>query len=154
MTKLACAALVAALGFFAPAAQAQVGAGVNLQYGLDSEELLLGGELHLVIGAVEGLTFVPGLELYLADEPSVLVLNGNFHYAPSVSSRSSIRPYAGFGPALTRTSFGEADRTDFGVNVLGGVNFRAGSLTPFIQLKYRAGDAEDLTLGGGVRFIL
>ena len=154
MQKRILIAAFVVFGTLVQTAQAQVGAGLNVQYGLDSEELQLGGELHLAVGAIQGLSFVPNVELYLIDEPSIAVFNANFHYAPSVSPGSALRPYGGLGAALVLVSQDGDSTTDVGVNLVGGINFRAGTLTPFVQLEFRAGDASDLSIGAGLRFVL
>lgn len=140
-------------------AQAQIGVGIKGLYGLDSEEAQLGGELHVPIGSVSGLTFVPTLEVYLMDNPEVLSVNANFHYAPPVGAGSSVRPYFGLGIGAIRIARDIGPRkvedTEAAFNVLGGVNFRtSGSLTPFVQLQYRASDFDDISIGGGLRFVL
>lgn len=140
-------------------AQAQIGIGIKALYGLDSEEAQLGGELHLPIGAVTGLTFVPTLEVYLMDNPSVLSVNANFHYAPPVGGSSAVRPYFGLGIGAIRISQDVGRRTisdtESAFNILGGVNFRtSSSLTPFAQIQYRASDFDDISIGGGLRFVL
>lgn len=135
-------------------ARAQVGAGLKVGYGFDIEEILLGGELH-VVTPVEDVTFVPNLEIYLRDDPSILSFNGDFHYAPRVGAQSSIRPYVGLGLAITRVSRNNRSNTDAGINLIGGINFRtSGRTTPFIHLKLVEGDYDDLVLAGGVRFLL
>ena len=40
-----------------PKAHAQLGAGLKAMYGLDAEEVLLGGELHIPVSPLAGLTF-------------------------------------------------------------------------------------------------
>ena len=141
-------------------AQAQIGLGLKALYGLDSEEVQLGGELHVPIGSVTGLTFVPTLEVYLMDNPEVLSVNANFHYAPPVGAGSSVRPYFGLGIGAIRVERDigprEIEDTEAAFNILGGVNFRtSGSLTPFVQIQYRASDFfDEASIGGGLRFAL
>lgn len=155
MKRYAFFAALALLLLVPSSARAQLGAGLNVQYGTDAEEFQIGGELHIPIPSVAGFTFVPNLEVYLQDEPSVLVFNGDFHYAPSVSPQASIRPYIGLGLALTRVEFDRRDNTEAGINIKGGINFRTtGSLVPFFQAEYRAGDYDDISIGGGIRFLL
>ncbi|MDX1547778.1 MAG: hypothetical protein R3247_12360 [Rhodothermales bacterium] len=147
-------ALLLVFGLSAQTAHAQLGAGLKVQYGLDAEEVQVGGELHVPLGVIDGLTLVPALEAYLGDEPSVVVLNGNVHYAPPVSPTSAFRPYAGLGLAAVRVSVDDEGETHPGLNLIGGINFRAGPLTPFAQFTYRTGDASDTSIGGGLRFII
>lgn len=147
-------ALLLVFGLSAQTAHAQLGAGLKVQYGLDAEEVQVGGELHVPLGVIDGLTLVPALEAYLGDEPSVVVLNGNVHYAPPVSPTSAFRPYVGLGLAAVRVSVDDEGETHPGLNLIGGINFRAGPLTPFAQFTYRTGDASDTSIGGGLRFII
>lgn len=140
--------------FVALPASAQVGGGINVQYGFDREEAQLGGELHLALSSMRGLAFVPNVEVYLSDDPSIVAFNGDFHYAPTVSQNRAFRPYIGAGLALVRASFGGNSNSELGVNLKGGLNFRSERTTPFLQLEYRAGDYDELSLGGGIRVVL
>ena len=57
--------------------------------------------------------------------------------------------------ALVRVDFGRRDDTEAGVNIKGGINFRTtGSVVPFFQGEYRAGDYDDVSIGGGIRFLV
>ena len=74
-------------------------------------------------------------------------------------------PYAGAGLAITRSSvetsfeefafgdtqFSDTD-TEAGLNLIGGTTFGSGSLKPFAQLQLTLGDAEFVTIGGGLLF--
>lgn len=140
----------------AKTASAQVGGGLNVQYGFEFEEVQLGAELHIVPGGLPNFTFVPNFEVYLRDDPSVVAFNGDFHYAPTVSRSREWRPYIGLGLALVRVAHRRNSNTEAGVNLKGGLNFRGQRTTPFVQIEYRVADDpyDDLSLGGGIRFIL
>lgn len=149
---IAAAAVALSLAMAAPS-QAQTGMGFNLQYGTDFEEFQGGIEFLVPFQAVSGLSFVPNAELYLTDDPTVFSLNADFHYAFGRYTQS-VTPYVGAGLAVTRMAFEELDdRTEVGVNLIGGINLRTSSAaTPFFQVEYRTSDFEDLSFGGGVRF--
>lgn len=151
-TTLTFAATLMLLAAFARPAQAQTALGVNAQYGLDFEEFQAGAELHIPFRAAGGFSFVPNVEFYFMDEPTVFSINGDVHYAFGRYTRS-FTPYVGLGLAITRWSRNDRSDTDAGLNIIGGANFRTGGrTTPFFQIEYRAGDFEDLSLGGGLRF--
>lgn len=154
-TSLFLTALFAAVFVLGPSsAQAQTALGVSAQYGLDYEEFQLGAEFHVPFRPVEGLSFVPNFEYYVQDEPTLFSVNADVHYAFGQYTRT-FTPYVGLGLAITRRSFNERDNTEAGLNILGGANFRTGgNAVPFFQFEYRAGDFEDVSLGGGLRFLL
>ena len=146
--------VLAALCLTADAVRAQTAFGINAQYGLDVEEFQIGAELHVPIRAVNGLSFVPNVEFYLRDDPTIFNLNADFHWSIGSAYTRSFTPYVGAGLALTRWSNGDNSETEPGINLIGGFNFRtSGSAMPFFQVEYRATDPiDDLSIGGGVRF--
>lgn len=136
-------------------ARAQTALGLVGQYGLDFEEFQLGAELHIPFRPVDGFSFVPNIELYLRDDPTVFSLNADVHYAFGSQFTRSFVPYVGVGLAITRISNDGRSNSDAGLNLIGGANFRTrGRTVPFFQIEFRAGDFEDLSIGGGVRFPL
>ena len=132
-------------------AQAQTAVGFNAQYGLDFEEFQVGAEFIIPFTQVQGLSLVPNVEIYLRDDPNVFSINGDVHYMLDVTAQS-FTPYFGLGLAVTHVEFERGGNTEAGFNIIGGANFRAsGATVPFFQIEYRAGDYEDLSIGGGVR---
>ncbi len=134
-------------------ARAQTALGINAQYGLDFDEFQLGAEFHIPFRPIDGFSFVPNIEFYLRDDPTVLSINADVHYAFGSEFSRSFVPYVGLGLAVTRVSDEGRSRSDAGLNLIGGANFRTrGRSVPFFQIEFRAGDFEDLSIGGGVRF--
>ena len=126
-------------------ARAQTAIGLVAQYGLDIDEFQLGGEFHIPFRPIDGFSFVPNLEFYLRDDPTILSINADVHYAFGSQFARSFVPYVGLGRS----------NSDAGLNLIGGANFRTrGRSVPFFQIEFRAGDYEDLSIGGGVRFPL
>lgn len=136
-------------------ARAQTAIGLVAQYGLDIEEFQLGGEFHIPFRPLDGFSFVPNLEFYLRDDPTILSINADVHYAFGAQLARSFVPYVGLGLAVTRVSGDRRSNSDAGLNMIGGANFRTrGRSVPFFQIEFRAGDFEDLSIGGGVRYPL
>ena len=147
-------ALMMAVLWILPA-RAQTAVGVNAQFGLDIEEFQLGGEFHIPFRPIEGFSFVPNIEFYLRDDPTVFSINADVHYGFGSEYTRSFVPYVGMGLAVTRVSDDDRNDSDAGLNLIGGANFRTrGRSVPFFQIEFRAGDFEDLSIGGGVRFPL
>ncbi len=89
-------------------------------------------------------------------------INTNAHYYFDVDN---VEPYAigGLNIAIVSSDFvnpftGEqssVSNTEVGLNIGGGVSFDIGSaVKPFGELRYVLGDADQLVIGGGVRFNL
>ena len=137
-------------------ARAQTALGIVAQYGLDLEEFQLGGEFHIPFRPADGFSFVPNIEFYLRDDPTIIVINADVHYAFASEYTRSLMPYVGMGLAVTRVSFNGQSDSEAGLNLIGGANFRTrGRSVPFFQVEFRAGDPfDDLSIGGGVRFPL
>ena len=134
-------------------AHAQTALGVVAQYGLDIEEFQLGAEFHIPFRPIDGFSFVPNIEFYLRDDPTIFSINADVHYAFGSEFVESFVPYVGLGLAVTRVSDEGRSNSDAGLNLIGGANFRTrGRSVPFFQIEFRAGDFEDLSIGGGVRF--
>jgi hypothetical protein len=88
-------------------------------------------------------------------------LNGNVVYE---FSGDSVRPYIGGGAGLARRSLDDIedvfddDRTELGVNVLGGVEFGSGGVKPFVEVRWTfypddEGDIGDVfDIGDAIQF--
>jgi hypothetical protein len=74
-------------------------------------------------------------------------LNGNLVYAFHVR-RSKVEPYAGAGLALGHSPGDSA----FGLNLVGGLNFRGSSLKPFVEAKVEVRDGGPFVVAAGFRF--
>ena len=156
--KKICVLLLVLIGVtpWVTATQAQTALGLVAQYGLDIEEFQLGGEFHIPFRPLDGFSFVPNLELYIRDDPTILAINADVHYAFGSEFARSFVPYVGLGLAVTRVSDDGRSDSEAGLNLIGGANFRTrGRSVPFFPIEFRASDFyDDLSIGGGVRFPL
>jgi hypothetical protein len=140
----------------APVAQAQ-----GFRWG---PEVSLGTDTDLGLGArIEfdlnnsPLTIIGSFDYYFPDGPvKYWEINGNLIYNFDVPSAPSVTPYAGGGLNIAHASvdgdFGSASDTDPGLNLLGGARFDAGSLMPFVEMKFTIEGADQFVVTGGLLF--
>lgn len=88
-----------------------------------------------------------------------LEINANVAYSFPLSGSSSLRPYAGGGLNIARSSIDfdlpglrSTSDTEVGLNVLGGSKFGSGRLTPFAELRLELGGGEQFVITGGFLF--
>ena len=103
------------------------------------------------------LTVIGSFDYYFPDGPvDYWEINGNLIYNFDLSSAPSVTPYAGGGlniaHASVDTEFGSASDTDPGLNLLGGARFDAGSLTPFVEMKFTIEGGDQFVVTGGLLF--
>ena len=150
--KLTTAALVAAtLTTAVSTARANVDAEVRGGYYTDAEQGFLGG--GLLMGLAETWDFNPNLEYVFVDGGTLFTVNADVH--KDLNSGSGPAVWLGAGPALiVRDSDveGADGETDFGVNVIGGIGAKSGSIRPFGQAKYTFSDENEASLAFGLRF--
>lgn len=123
----------------------------------DSDEEFVGAEVLFDLGA---LNLNPNLEYQLSDDDGTagsVNLDLLFQIAPG----SAVNPFIGAGVGLRYVDHDLGDnRTDLVGNLIGGVSFPLGVITPYAQVKYfrlleneDGGDAEDdIALTVGLRF--
>ena len=150
-----------------PRADAQVGYGAQLNFA-DDFDFGVGG--HLLFGTeqvLEGTRLSASFDYYFPDDDSDLVdvnfweINVNGHWFVPLEN-SPVRLYVGPGLHIARVSVdvendtvfgGEADDTELGLNVLGGIEIPVeAAVTPFAELKIELGGAEQFVLTAGLRF--
>lgn len=141
---LVLAALVAA------PAMADTTWGVRTGVYTDANAGFLGGEA--VTSIASHWYFNPNLEVAVADNRDVVTVNGDFHY-----DFFQDRPYwvwAGGGPAVIHREFdSDPDRTDVGVNFLGGIAWKTTSnVSPYLQGKVTLSNDDEAVLAFGLRF--
>ena len=139
-------------------AQTRVGGG--LVYGTEIENI--GINLNGQYFIKENIAIAPGLNYFFPKalgsgfDLNWFEINANGHY---YFNTGSIEPYAlaglNFAFLSVKSSFGDSSNTEVGLNLGGGANFDIGSsIKPFGELRIVIGDADQLVLGGGVRFTL
>jgi hypothetical protein len=150
------AALAAALAFAAPAGPASaVDFGVRAGVYDDAGEAFVGGELLAQLSP--RWFFNPNVEYVFVDDGDLITVNGDFHYDFPVDFNGYV--WAGGGPALILDDREfpprgreDDDDTDLGVNLLGGVGWRADGLVPYVQGKIILADETEAVLAFGLRF--
>lgn len=138
------------LVFVAATASAQE-FGVRYARTLDGERNVVGVDLKLGRGA---WSFNPSIEYWL-DTPTAFLLNAdvNYNFNPG-----GVNPFIGVGAGVARfediLDF-EEDETEYLANVNGGVEFRTGTLTPYVQARYFRffeDESDDIAVILGLRF--
>ncbi len=155
MKKLLCAVALAAMLGVPASVSAQVTAGPMLAYHTDLEAVGVGAFLGVPLASIEGLSIVPSFIWYFPDGGDYFEVNGDAVYTFMVSADSPVQPFALAGLNIARVSpdFGDSN-TDVGLNLGGGVNFVAGSLTPFAGAKFEIQDQTSFVIFGGLSFAL
>ncbi len=124
------------------ATESDVGIGARLEFDIASSPLT-------VIGSFD--YYFPGGNV------DYFEFNGNLIYNFRVASAPKITPYAGGGlniahVSVERTDGSDISDTDPGLNLLGGVRFDAGSLTPFVEAKFTIEGGDQFVVTGGLLF--
>ena len=136
-------------------AQAQVEIGPRLGFDLTGhvEDFFIGADARFGFSNLPVL--VNGaLDIYLEEDFDFFQLSVNALYEFGVYN-VAFTPYAGAGIGISRKSFESEfrdDRTDAGLNLIGGVTFGFGNLRPFAQAQITVGDFGLFTIGGGLLF--
>jgi hypothetical protein len=144
---------------------AQVRIGGMLGYGSEADQWGLGVNSEFLFN--EKMAVAPSLFFYFPETAggfkySFWELNGNFHYY--FFSQDAISLYGLAGLNLTTAKVkrdrdfleGDAERSnsEAGLNLGLGANFHVGSVLPFAELKYVAGEIDQAVLFLGVKFPL
>ncbi|MFB3907540.1 MAG: hypothetical protein ACE15D_03960 [Candidatus Eisenbacteria bacterium] len=130
-------------------AQGRVLGGVRTGYYFDQEDAFLGAEL--LTQAADRLYFNPNVEYVFVENGSYLTLNGDFHY--DLASGGSSMFWLGAGLAgLMRNPDGPGSDNNLGANVMLGMGASAGSVIPYLQLKFILSDNTETSLAAGLRF--
>lgn len=124
--------------------------GVQGGYFLDQKNPYLG--VHVKHGLVSNFVLnAPNVEYALRDEGTFFTVNADLQYV--LPSRSSVNFWFGAGLGLARLSFEDSGSdTNFGINLLSGVNLKGAGVVPFLRLKAMVFGNSEIVLGGGVTF--
>jgi hypothetical protein len=158
MKKLLCTvALVGMLG--APAivsAQATVG---PLAAFHDDFDFGIGGFASIPVPSLDpNLSIVPSFVYFFPGDPlGFFEINGDVMYQFEVSDETPVLPFAFAGLNVARYSvdidgLGSGSNTEIGLNLGGGIKFRAESLEPFAGAKFEIQDGSGFVIFGGVGF--
>lgn len=150
MSRVVAGLAILTAAFAAGPALAANAFGVRTGVYTDANAGFLGGEFVTTIAP--NWYFNPNLEVAVSSDRDVVTVNGDFHY-----DFLADRPYwvwAGGGPAVIHREFEfDPDRTDFGVNVLGGIGWKTRSaVSPYVQAKVTFSNSDEAVLAFGLRF--
>lgn len=157
MRRLVLAA-VAAIGLaFATGrpAEAQARFGAQLTWGDDSD-FGIGARLGFPFGGElkrKGLEGLAIFDYYFPDAGNYFEISANALY--HFTQGSDVKPYVGGGVLLGRASGGSPgfDDTDFGLNAIGGLRFKAQErLLPFVEARLAIKDRAQFVIAAGVYF--
>jgi len=159
MKKLLCTVALVGMVVAVPGSvQAQTVVGPMAGYHDDLEALGIGGFISVPVPALDpNLSIVPSFVFYFPDGGDALEVNGDVMYAFEVSEDTPVLPFAFAGLNIFRTKpdfTGASADTDVGLNLGGGVTFRAESLRPFAGAKFEIHDGTGFLIFGGVGFPL
>ncbi|MEZ4699318.1 MAG: hypothetical protein R2834_03225 [Rhodothermales bacterium] len=155
------AVIACVLAFTPQDARAQFSLGFQGGYNVDtfSDEGVGTGAYYLGGQAQFGLSnnrivLTPSVNYYFTgiNDVNALQMNADVLFPFSAGARGNavFTPYAGLGLGITRVMLNvdtpllgnviEADRTDYGLNLIGGASFGAGPISPFVQARVTFGD--------------
>lgn len=150
---------VGMLGGGATNLHAQVRFGGQLGYA-DDADLGLGARVQVGLPNLNRIQFIGSFDLYFPSSVSGVdvnywEINGNLKYDFAISN-PMFGPYVGTGLHLAHASAsiqgsGVSD-TMLGLNILGGMAFHTGPMTPFAELRVEVGGGEQVILTGGLLF--
>lgn len=139
-------------------AQFKVGPRVTVDVG-DIEEFAIGGDVRYTLSQVDAPIQLSGaFDLYFPEgDVTLFTVDLNGHYV--FPTEGTISPYAGAGIGITSVSFDErfggGSDSDVGLNLVGGIEFQAGSVRPFAQGQFTVGgDFDRFGITGGILFAL
>ncbi len=107
-----------------------------------------GVELLIPIGS---LTFDPNVEYVFKSGYRLATINADFAYSMSSGAPSW---WLGAGPALIYSSGYGVNDTKVGLNIFGGIGWKSGAMTPYVQAKeiFAKNSSRELVIGVGLRF--
>lgn len=104
----------------------------------------------------ENLSINPSFVYYFPDGFDAWEINGDVVYHFEVSDETPVLPFAMAGLNIVNVSVdfdgASASDTEIGLNLGGGISFRAESLSPFVGAKFEIQDGSGFVVFGGVGF--
>lgn len=143
---MACISSVVSMSALAEPVQ---GFKLNTGVYVDEGDPILG--LAYEIPVDTNVAIVPGIEYIFVDNGDLTTFNVDSRFDLDTDSRNPI--WAGIGMSAIRRDFGNFDDTDFGVNLLWGMDFdRNQNWMPYVNAKAVVSDDSYLSFGFGIRF--
>lgn len=150
-----CVALTIALTLLTAAPAEAVDFGVRAGVYTDESDGFVGGELLFQLSP--RWYFNPNVEWVFVEDGDLFTVNADAHYDFDVDFDGYV--WAGGGAALIvadedrpRRRDDDDAETDVGLNLLAGVGWRAGGITPYVQGKVIVSDDSEAVLAVGLRF--
>lgn len=164
---LAAAALLLAIPLMTPRAEAQVAfvpyIGYDFDVGNGSFLVGVGAEFGLLpAGALPfAVQIRPSAEYYFVDSPAnvdftFFQINADALATVATAPGLGFFAGAGLGIGFSSASAGgvSESQTDFGLNLLGGLEFDTGFVSPFVQARFTIMDGTRFGILGGVKLAL
>jgi hypothetical protein len=121
----------------------------------DDLDFGLGGYARIPVPSLAaGLSIVPSFVYYFpGDDLDAWEINGDVSYAFQVSEDTPVLPFALAGLNILNVGAeGFDSETEIGLNLGGGITFRAESVEPFVGVKFEIQDGSGFVIFGGVGF--
>ena len=142
--------LVCGLAGVTQAQTNRVHLGPRISYNFDLEDFAIGAQLSIPIA--NRFEFYPSFDYYFVDPGSAWGMNADLKYRFAPESLRWL--YVGAGLNFTGVSVGDADDTDVGLNLLGGVETLRGRVHPFGEFRATLGGGSFVQLAVGLNFTL
>lgn len=131
--------------------------GPRLSIELRDSRVVIGGELRIGVAQIAPtvrLDIRPEFNFYFYHDFNVIDISADFLFAFNVRSDVA-EPYFGVGLGVFDCTDCGGGNARLGVNLLGGVQFALrGTVHPFVELRFTAGDFDPILLTGGILFSL
>lgn len=152
----ACLALFAAGDLHAQQSR-QVFFGPQLSWG-DDADIGIGGRVEGLLSNSH-LMITGTFDWFFPDNDNIdyWEINGNLAYRFDIRNSPNIHPYAGGGLNVAHVSVDgpndlNGSDTDLGLNLVGGSEFTAGGVKPFVELRVSIEGGDQFVITGGVLF--
>lgn len=124
--------------------------GVQGGFFLDQKKPYLG--IHFKHSLVSNFVLIaPSVEYALRGNGTFFTVNADAQYI--LPSRSDVNFWFGAGVGMARLTYAEnGNATNFGINLLSGVNFNGLKVVPFVGIRVMLYKDSEIAIGGGVTF--